>query len=165
MPSIPRDPGLAALVPVDRETDVPWEGGRRLKTWWFAARGERRMPRLRDFSPAMMGRYLAGIIIFDVVRKGDLADFIVRLAGEDYRLASGISLKGRGMNAFPDSAPIRERFEWAVREGRPYMALDLPSHWSGKDFVRFKSLVVPLSEDGERVTHLMGHAHYYTASR
>ncbi len=165
MPPIPKDPGLAALVPVDRDTDVPWEGGRRLQAWWFAARGERRMPRLRDFSPAAMGRHLAGIIVFDVLRAAGKVDFLVRLAGENYRLASGFGLKGRGMSAFPDAAPIRERFDWILRERRPYMALNLPSHWSGKDFVQFKSLVVPLSEDGEQVDHLMGHAEYYTASR
>ena len=165
MPPIPKDPGLAALLPVDRDTDVPWEGGRRLQAWWFAARGKRRMPRLGDFSPAALGRYLAGIIVFDVLRAGEDVDFVVRLAGEDYRQASGFGLKGRGMNAFPQAAPIRARFEWVLRERQPYMALDLPSHWSGKDFVRFRSLVVPLSEDGERVDHLMGHAWYYTASR
>ncbi len=109
-----------------------------------------------------MGRYLAGIIVFDVLREAGDMDFVVRLVGENYRLVSGVGLKGRGMGAFPDASPIRERFTWAVRERRPYMALDLPSHWSGKDFVRFNSLVVPLSEDGEQVDHLIGHAEYDT---
>ncbi|GIX16878.1 MAG: hypothetical protein KatS3mg119_1064 [Rhodothalassiaceae bacterium] len=158
-----RDPGLAALLPVRPETSVPWEGGRRLRDWWYAARADRLMPAWRDFSPRAMGRWLSGVIVFRVVGGSDEPDFIVRLAGEDYRRTAGTGLKGQALAVFPDAEPIRARFLWALAHRLPYMALDLPSHWAGKDFVRFRSLVVPLGDECGRVDHLVGHAHYFIA--
>ncbi len=152
------DPGLAALVPVDEETRIPWPGGRVLHRWWFDARGDRAMPARRDFSPRVMGRHLSGMVLHEVEEGNPV--FRVRLAGNDLIEAMRRNPTGLAMHEIPNGGPLLERYRWAVRERRPYMCLDLPLAWANKDFRSYSTLVMPLSDDGRRVDMLIAHVHF-----
>ncbi|RMF15294.1 MAG: PAS domain-containing protein [Alphaproteobacteria bacterium] len=153
------DPGLAALVPVEEDTRIPWEGGRVLHRWWHGARRGRRMPSRSDFSPRIMGRHLGGMVLHDVSH-GEEPDFRVRLAGSDLVDIMNFDPTGLPMCEVPNGAPIIARYRWVVRERRPYMCLDLPLDWANKDYRSYSTLVMPLSDDGERVDMLIAHVHF-----
>ncbi len=150
---------LAGMVPLAAETAVPWEGGRRLRDWWFSASARlRRIPGLPDLDLRSLGRHLSGIMVFDV--EADAPLFRIRIAGEDYRAASGFGLKGGAVEDFPETRGMRARFLWAIRERRPYMMLDQPLQWANKDYIGYSTLLAPLSRDGGRIDALVAHCHF-----
>ena len=157
-PPSAHDPGVAAIVPVDEDTEVPWAGGAVLKRWWFAARGDRDVPCVQAFHPRVMGRHLSATALYDVLDEPPF--FRVRLAGEDYRRAAGGSIKGVTAGDFPHTSPIFARFRWAVDNRRPYMVIDLPLLWAGKEYVLFSSLVMPLADEDGRIIRLVSQNSY-----
>ncbi|GIX18230.1 MAG: hypothetical protein KatS3mg119_2416 [Rhodothalassiaceae bacterium] len=153
--SFRRDPGVAALQPVDENTLVPWEGGRLLHAWWFRARGAREMPARSDFEPRVMGRHLAGITLHDVLPEEPR--FRVRLVGSDFVEVLGYDPTGMWVADLPGGAPLVERYRWMVANRRPYMALDLPLRWANRDYDSYSTLVMPLSSDGREIDMLIAH--------
>ncbi len=158
------DPGLAALVPVGEDTEIPWPGGRLLHRWWYHARRGRRMPSRCDFSPRIMGRHLGGMVLHDV-EAGDEPDFRVRLAGGDLVEAMRLDPTGLVMREVPNSAPLVARYRWVVRERRPYLCLDLPLSWANKDYRSYSTLVMPLSDNDDEVDMLIAHVHLVPIAR
>ena len=153
---VPADAG--SFGPLVDASEVPWDGGRQLARWWFAARERCPLPSLKDFDPRQMGRFLSGVIVVDVLEEGQR--FRIRLAGEDHRLAQGWRLKGADLMRFSLPYPPNERLLWLVREKRPYMARDLPGPRQATGARRYSVVAFPLSEDGERVTAVIGHTKY-----
>ncbi len=152
------DPGVAAIVPVEEDTEIPWAGGAVLKRWWFAARAERDVPCVDAFHPRVMGRHLPATALYDVLDEPPF--FRVRLAGEDYRRAAGGSIKGVTARDFPHTAPIFARFRWAVDNRRPYIVVDLPLLWAGKEYILFSSLVMPLADEEGTIVRLVSQNRY-----
>ncbi|GIX16877.1 MAG: hypothetical protein KatS3mg119_1063 [Rhodothalassiaceae bacterium] len=152
------DPGLEALIPVGENSEIPWEGGRKLKEWWFAARGDRDVPPASAFHPRVVGRHLPTTALYDVLPEEPF--FRVRLAGEEYRRAAGRPLKGITHRDVPNAGPIFARFRWAVENRAPYMVVDLPLLWAGKEYMLFSSLVVPLADEEGRIIRLVSQNRY-----
>ncbi len=151
-------PNVGSFSPLADASDIPWEGGRRLAHWWFAARERCPLPSFKDFDPLLMGRFLSGVIVVDVVEGG--REFRIRLAGEDHRLGQGWRLKGEELTRFPLPYPPNERVLWLVRERQPYIALDLPAPRKASEVRRYSVVAFPLFDDGEQVTAIIGHTKY-----
>lgn len=150
---------LDVLVPLAADTSVPWEGGRRLADWWFEwASRTGQIPGLPDLDLRILGRHLSGIMVFEVEASDPV--FRIRIAGEDYRTAAGFGLKGGVVDDFPETQGMRARFQWAIRERRPYMTIDQPLQWANKGFMDYSTLVAPLARDGGRVEALIAHCHF-----
>ncbi len=152
------DPGIAAIIPVEADTVVPWEGGMVLKRWWFSARERQDIPPVRAFHPRVMGRHLPATALYDVLDEPPF--FRVRLAGEDYHRAAGGPIKGVTAQDFPHTSPIFARFRWAVDNRRPYMVIDLPLLWAGKEYILFSSLVMPLADEDGTIVRLVSQNSY-----
>lgn len=105
-----------------------------------------------------MGRHLGGMVLHDV--EPGRTEFRIRLVGNDLVEVMRHNPSGLEMRKVPNSAPLIERYRWVVRERRPYMCLDLPLAWANKEYRSYSTLVMPLSDDGERVDMLIAHVHF-----
>jgi hypothetical protein len=123
--------------------------------YWDRIRGPRRMPRREEIDPVLLPRRaLPHIFIADVVD----GTFRYRLAGTDYELNFGRSLKGCRLQDLPlgtEEASVFGQFEEAV-------ATALPTYCE-HDFIDarglrmvYRRLLLPLSPNGNLVTGLFG---------
>ena len=151
-------PSVISFCPLSRTTDIPWEGGRRLANWWFATQDKCSWPSLKDFDPQLMGRFLPGVLVVDVLEGG--RKFQIRLAGEEYRLNQAWRLKGADLQQFPLPYPPNERIRWLVRKKRPYLARNVPAPKTRSDVRRYSVVAFPLFDDGEEVTAVIAHTNY-----
>lgn len=146
--------GLEAIIsPVSTEM-IPWTGGRKLFAWWNAARGTRKFPARRDFSPLTMGSDLATMVLHDIGPE-DAPDFRLRLVGTEIVRSMKADPTGLPLAALPGTAPLAVRYRWVMRTRQPYLCLDQPLAWADKDFLSYSTLVLPLGPTDDRVEMLI----------
>lgn len=127
--------------------------------YWDRLRDGRAMPRRADFRPEAVPRHLPSILLVDVEGLDEAGVGIYR-----YRVVGTESVRLRGRD--PTGKLVREAFFWSsgeeaiavyerVRTGRSHL-------YQTAEFVspegRWRSehtLLLPFSEDGERVTQVM----------
>lgn len=133
--------------------DVPFL--RELLALWRGRRGERLMPARRDFDAVEFLRFGGRIALIDVEYEPKRYRF--RLIGSKMTEVLGRDSTGRYVDELYDSAFYQtavEPYEVVSRERRP-----VASHGNmkrmGKEFLRFQSLDLPLSSDGERVDMIL----------
>ena len=151
------DPGIDAIRSPFALDDIPWEGGRILYRWWNTARGERAFPSRSDFDPATLKGHLATVVLHDVLHDRDPLDFRIRLAGTGMAEFLGFDPTGRSLAEVPNSAPIRARYEWLVWTKRPYLCLDIPLVWAGKEYLSYSTLALPLGDRDGQIEMIMSH--------
>jgi len=128
---------------------------RRFLAYWQRIRGDRRMPSRRDVDPVEIPWALPMIWLCEVVGPGD---YRYRLAGETINEVYGRSLAGLHLHDLirPEGYDMaRRRYDAAVDGpavvhsiGRIYARSD--RHYRGE------RLILPLSDDGRHVSHLLG---------
>jgi hypothetical protein len=122
---------------------------------WERLRGDRFAPGRRDIDPALFRTVLANVVLFDVI--ADPLDFSYRLIGTEVRRRIRRNLAGVRFSAIEHQRPgsaIFSDYERVVAERRPLFG-DI--RYVGPDEqVRFvRHLLMPLSDDGERVTGVL----------
>jgi len=130
--------------------------------YWRRVCGDRPMPRRGDIDPIDMPHtVLPHLILLDV--QHDPLDFRYRLAGTLVVERSGFEFKGRLTTELPISRPMALHAEFAkvAGDGRPRHSGF--SYRSLRDeYKNVERVVAPLSEDGVRVTQLIGAAVFRT---
>jgi hypothetical protein len=134
-----------------------------VRQYWEEKRRGRPMPSRADIDPLELRRFLPGIILIDVV--DDARRYVYRLVGTREVAMRGKDPTGQSMVegffapnlesalAIPDKvvatrAPLFLHRDFTAPDGR----------------LGFEDLIMlPLSEDGERVTMIMGYTHHRLA--
>lgn len=139
------------------ELDVaanPYPDLERVHTYWLAKRQGRFAPRRRDLDPVDLVEVLPRIMLVDIAR--DPLDFRYRLSGTGICDVHGTDPTGtrpRDLRPHAYGALIDNHYRAVVASGEPMLHLIvLDTYDRARAYAR---LLLPLSEDGERVTMLM----------
>lgn len=128
----------------------------RALAYWQRKRQDRFAPARADIDPADLVESLSRITLSDVFYRGDALEFRYRLAGTEictthWRDPTGENPRDMTPAAF--GVLLQAHYEEAVHRRAPMMHLIM---LTGPDKIRsYVRLLLPLSEDGARVTMLM----------
>jgi hypothetical protein len=136
---------------------------RAIRDYWDAKRGTRPMPRRKDVDPLELAAHLPYLSLVDVLRGG--ADFRFRLLGTGITGQFGRDSTGKTMSEVYATADpevlnwIVDSFAMVVTSKRPVLMRGL-LRVVDKDFVKFESFHLPLSEDGDEVSMFLGRTRF-----
>lgn len=123
--------------------------------YWETIRGERAVPRRRDFDPTDIPRLLPHVVFLDVIDAGD--DFRFRVIGDAIRSVSFGNHTGQLMSSLPhinQDGPLMTGLRDAVTSLAP-IRTPVPYEGPLKEVVMRDHLILPFTgEDGE-VSHLL----------
>lgn len=129
-----------------------------LATYWLAKRGERAMPARGDIDAVEMPpKVLPNVSLLEVAEPPRRCRF--RLAGTAYNTALGCDPTGKWLDQLPfvrAAAGWKSATEQVVADARPVFQVVRFIRWDGTIF-DIHALKLPLSDDGERVTMILGH--------
>jgi hypothetical protein len=136
---------------------IPHPRIRDVATYWETKRQGRRAPARRDLDPPFeIRRHLAHLFMLDVVEPGPR--FRIRLVGTEVTRAVGGDHTGRFLDDVSPAdhyAELRQEIEDVVQNFvLRYKVSDMG--WQGRRFVRYHRLMMPLSNDQERVNIVFG---------
>lgn len=140
--------GTAALVDF-RAEDLPHLKARRLFRLWQDKRGHRSMPLRSDIAIHDLRFCLTEIALVEV-RESE-PRFLIRVFGGDAADLSGKDVTGKPM-VFPG---VQERALWILKNHQPFYVSDQKVTWSDRNYRHYDSLALPLSRDGETVSHIL----------
>ena len=130
---------------------------RTLYTHWEKLRGERMAPRRKEFTLALVGQLSSWMWTADVIDDG--ADFRFRLIGDHItqfieKAYTGMLLSELPSNLFFER--VRQTITCCVKNMEPVAASSTHSSYENKDHWETEAVMLPLSENGEKVTSVMG---------
>jgi hypothetical protein len=128
-----------------------------LYDYWNKLRGPRIAPALREVDPREIAAVLPWVWLADVVDGGD--DFGFRLGGERVIEYVGRRLSGARLNFFrgqPFFETMRGAFELCIKTKAPVIRGPARSTLEARSYQDIQVLLLPLSADGETITHLFG---------
>jgi hypothetical protein len=127
---------------------------RRFYEYYVEKSGDRRSPSRRDLDPVEFSYALGDITLIDVAH--DPLRFSFRLDGSRHVERFGFDLTGRSLDDFPYPEmrqAIYDSYRDVVESGqarRYYRDLESSGRW-----FRYETLVLPLSDDGDKVNMLI----------
>ncbi len=138
-----------------------------LYEYWLKIKGDKLMPCRRDFKPTDIPHILSMLILLNVTY--DPLRFQVRLWGTESAKFSGKDITGIWVNDHKHerneqqlglSKEILERFGWIIEHKRPYYVKS-NMDWVQNGRHKYSSLVLPFSDDQEKINILLTANHYY----
>jgi hypothetical protein len=132
---------------------------RRLYAYWAESRRGREFPARRDIDPLDFRYVLGHVVLLDVLYQP--LRFRFRLHGTTLALRAGYDMTGKMADELPDA----KNRAMLIGGCRAVIERRQPSVETGTRLVRqrplsFEALWLPLSEDGERISMLMGALYY-----
>lgn len=124
-----------------------------LERFWHGKRGARWAPRKHDMDPLDMVAWLGNLMVVAPLDDGD--DFLCRLYGTNLVQIFGRELTGRRVSSLGGAERKRfhARLQAVLSERRPrHFRFE---YRRGRQAVSVAELVLPLSDDGETVNHLL----------
>ena len=145
------------------ESNVEPRWGQFLRTWEALAAAKGRYPSRSEIDPAALGgKLLPKVFLVDVVPGAKQPRFRFRLLGQAI-LDRESTRTGDFLDALGASAEIAkiDRHYRACVDGKVSVR-SASLVWSDtrKDYLKYNVMMLPLSEDGETVTHMIGLALY-----
>ena len=127
--------------------------------YWQRLKGDRSMPARRDVNPADIPRLLPKLMLADV--QGCPSDIRFRLVGTEVVGRFGCELTGRRlkeMDCGEGTDQIADSYRQTVKQSEPqYTQCDF---WiDPQRHIRMQQLLLPLSDDGERVNMILAVIH------
>ncbi|HEY4939909.1 MAG TPA: PAS domain-containing protein [Rhizomicrobium sp.] len=129
-----------------------------LRAYWESKRGDRAMPSRADISPSQLKEHLGWVMILEVLP--GLRDFRYRLIGTLVTQYFSSDSTGRTvMEAFEPSGEavaksVNSVFRKVARD-RIVMRTAGDAGWLAEGMEEFEAIYLPLSDDGENVTHIL----------
>ena len=140
---------------------------RDLYEYWLKIKGNKLIPSRRDFDPIDIPHILSMLVLMNVTY--DPLRFQVRLWGTENIKLSGKDITGIWVDEYESKSSgkvlehlkkIVTRFEWLVEHKRPYYVYTTMG-WLKKGHRKYSSLVLPFSDDQERVNIILSANHFY----
>lgn len=127
---------------------------RSLAAHWHSLAGGDALPARSAIDPTAMRPWLGNILLVDVIDGG--AGFTYRLYGSEVAEHFGRDLTGRTPSEFPAHHVdiILGAYRGVVETGRPRYTVHILSI-DGRKFAAWERVVLPLSDDGRTVNHLL----------
>jgi hypothetical protein len=129
-----------------------------LRDYWETKRGDRSMPSRADISPAQFKDHLGWVMIVEVLPGA--RDFRYRLIGT--LVTQYFSSDGTGRTVMEAFAPNGEAVAKSVNSVFRKVARDKvvlrtagEANWLSEGLEEFEAIYLPLSDDGETVTHIL----------
>ena len=129
-----------------------------LRAYWEQKRGVRAMPSRADISPAQLKEHLGWVMILEVLPGA--RDFRYRLIGT--LVTQYFSADGTGRTVMEAFAPNGEAVAKGVNAVFRKVARDKVvmrtagnAGWLSEGMEEFEAIYLPLSDDGESVTHIL----------
>lgn len=122
---------------------------------WMHARGDKPYPGQRDIDLARIPKHAPNCFILDVVEP---RRFRYRYMGTDIDSHLGANVTGKMLHEFRSGGileTLTEFFGTVAERGRPGFLIDRVKAPSGNIIV-YRRVVMPLSDDGERINKLFG---------
>lgn len=131
-----------------------------MRQYWDEKRRGRLMPSRADIDPLELRKYLPGIILIDVV--DDARRYVYRLVGTREVAMRGKDPTGQSMVEGFFAADLESALAIPAKVVATRAPLFLHRDFTAPDGrLGFEDLIMlPLSEDGERVTMIMGYTHH-----
>ena len=155
------DPATRLLI----ESNAEPRWGQFLRTWECLATAKGRYPSRTEIDPAALGaKLLPNVFLADVVKEAGRKQprFRFRLLGqvildrEPTRSGDYLDVLGPA----GDLAPITHHYQACI-DGQVWIReASLTWHGERRGYLRYKVMMLPLSDDGETVTQLIGLALY-----
>lgn len=126
-----------------------------LFAYWQSRRNGRSMPSRADIDPLDIPRLLPFVVLVDVLENP--RDYRYRLVGTDVAQSTGLDFTGTLLS---ESTPAKvfdrifADYDHVVDERRPVYSEDRVA-WQQRDYLRYKRIALPLSDDGEQVNMLL----------
>ena len=79
----------------------------------------------------------------------------IRYSGANFSVETGRDLTGLYLDELQNFTGMLERAELCLKTGEPYVVMDHPVTWTSKDFKKYSTLVVPLTNAEGKVTRLV----------
>jgi hypothetical protein len=129
-----------------------------LRGYWESKRGTRAMPARSDISPAQLKDHLGWVMILDVLPGA--RDFRFRLIGTLVTQYFSVDSTGRTViEAFePNGETVAKAVNAVFRKvARDKVVMRSAGHagWLSEGMEEFEAIYLPLSDDGETVTHIL----------
>jgi len=122
--------------------------------YWLKIKGDRQMPARSDFDPVDLPRVIPYLSLEDVTH--DPTRFQVRLVGG--QTSSARNSKGQYLDEIKGTEDIIHMLKQMVDRKEPYYYISNIT-WDDRRYKTYSSLIVPYSDDGERVTLAMACHH------
>lgn len=135
--------------------DIAHPNLRRLYEYWVEKRGERDMPARANIDPLDITYIVGNVIMVDVI-EGDPLRFRIRLHGTNLAQRVGYELTGKMLDELPINdfrALAQQSFSWVANKRQPLHSRR-DQIIDGR-FAKYETVIMPLSDDGERVNRLL----------
>ncbi|MFC7050200.1 PAS domain-containing protein [Emcibacter nanhaiensis] len=133
-------------------SDLKHDVHKELFQYWNKIRGTRSMPRRKDFEPTEVPNVLKHILMVNVEQA--TGRYLIRLLGSETVQALGADPTGQYVDSIPVISRVVERCNWIVENKIPYYYQG-NVEWSEKNFLEYRSITFPFSDDGETVDIIM----------
>lgn len=138
--------------------DISADPVRRLYEYWQSKFKGEMLPGRADIKPREIQNLLPFVSLIDV-EKAPLR-FKGRLIGSETVNAFGHNMTGRYFDEIPETEITLERFSQIVEKKHCYL-LNESLNWSSRSFLKYCSVAMPLSENGEDVNMLFFGNYFY----
>lgn len=134
--------------------------------YWYAKRGDRRMPTPADIDPIDFARYMPNLMMLQVEYEPFRLTY--RLIGEKVAHTHGANYRGRSVLDIDEEAPkfgtlLFELYK-AVAELRRPVGVGGELKFAGTGLMNFEAVYMPLSEKGERTDRIFTVTSYVEVS-
>lgn len=123
-----------------------------VRDYWLSLAKDRPMPAREHFDPLDIPHLLPHIVLFDVF--GDPPSFRFRLVGTASVFGAGVDPTGKVFNDMPHSGTAVGRMRRGVELRIAYFTDDI-FPWGTRPHLYYRTLVMPLSGDGDAVDMLL----------
>lgn len=126
-----------------------------LYDYWDGKRAGRRMPARAELDPLDMTFVIGNVILVDVI-DGSPPRFRIRLHGTNLAQRAGYELTGKMLDELPINEfriLAQQTFEKVATSGEPFRGRR--DRIIDEKFVRYETVIMPLSDNGERVDRLI----------
>jgi hypothetical protein len=123
-----------------------------VRDYWQDISGGRPLPARHDFDPLDIPHLLPHIVLFDVF--DDPPSFRFRLVGTASVFNAGVDPTGQIFDEMPHSGTAVARMRQGVELRKPYFTDDV-FPWGARPNLHYRTLVMPLSDDGDAVDMLL----------
>ncbi len=119
--------------------------------YWLIIKGERVMPKRTDFDPMQIPKVLPYILMEDVLH--DPLKFKIRLIGSKLKIP--ITSKEKTLDQFPNMKSVVGLLTRMADQKKPCFYKS-KSHWSQNSYEEYTSLILPFSDENEKINIIMG---------
>ena len=144
---------LDAMVKIGSAEELDNPAFRKLYDLWEEKRAHRNMPSREDFNPNEFPELLPFVAMADI--ENEPTRMRLRLIGTAVTEMLGYEATGQYMDVMPDMGARLARAYWIIENKQPILVNDMPLTNPRKGFTTHSTLILPLSEDENRVNILM----------